>query len=65
MHDSIAAWMIAGGIHAETSDRTMSHLVAIREACAAADAGKPGLFDRIRAMVRTEDTAPSIDCCGA
>jgi hypothetical protein len=65
MHDSVAAWMIAGGVRSETADRNMSHRVAIHEARVAADAARPGLLDRFRARVRTENTTPALDCCAA
>jgi hypothetical protein len=66
MYDSIAAWMIAGGVRSETADRNLSHLVAIREASLAV-AARPGLLDRFRARLGTpsQNAAPAVDCCAA
>ena len=65
MHDSIAAWMIAGGLRSETADRDLGHLVAIREARAETEAAKLGFLDRLRARVATSNPTPALDCCVA
>jgi len=65
MHDSIAAWMIAGGIRSELADRNLAHRVAIREARMEAADTRPGLLERIRAYVGMQNVEPALDCCVA
>ena len=65
MQDSVAAWMIAGGIRSEVAERNLAHRVAIREARLEAEAARPALLERIRAYVRTPNAEPALDCCVA
>jgi len=67
MNDSFASWMIAGGPRIDEHDqRTVSHLVAIREMRESASAAQPGLVARIRSrFAAPQATADSLDCCPA
>jgi hypothetical protein len=65
MHDSIAAWMIGGGVRSEIAERDLGHRVAIHEARVACDAAKPGFLDRILGRTLASDTTPALDCCVA
>jgi hypothetical protein len=66
MYDSIAAWMIAGGLRAELQDQQGSgHRIAIREARRTAKAERPGVLERMRARFGIANAGPTVDCCGA
>ena len=66
MHDNIAAWMIAGGLHAELQDgHETRHRIAIRESRRAANAGRPGILDRLRLRFAARNDSATLDCCGA
>ena len=66
MYDNIAAWMIAGGIHAELQDgHGARHRTAIRESRRTANAGRPGILERVRSRFTARSGSATIDCCGA
>ncbi len=65
MPDSIAAWMISGGLRNDADDRRIRHLVAIGESRDPARAGRPGIIDRVQARFATPKATPATDCCTA
>jgi hypothetical protein len=66
MDMNVAAWMIAGGPHAETiaSLREREQLQALRESRRLMQACRDSIVDRIRALVRpTATEPPELACC--
>lgn len=65
MDTNIAAWMIAGGPHAEThaQAREREHLYAFRESRLVEQIDRPSLVARIRSLVKPTATEPELACC--
>ena len=67
MDTNIAAWMIAGGPHVEThaQAREREQLHAFRDSQREANAGRPGILDRLRAIGRPQPVERDLAWCPA